>query len=1075
MLPSSTNDLQPLDSDELEPHVVDFLSGRELHSARKQDREYRQTHDRKYQRYVTKRAELRNATSASKKYREEAYNKQSNCDAQFINNLHTFKTCDAGSGYRAEQQHYAMDFIAENPCGRNELKSTLKKLKNKSINEWMNREDNPQKVLRRAFSCINLSVESLTFRENKEQEEYVKNRRTEVNYSADISNVDVGYLAEDFYSLDTARLLREISLTMKFLIPRVNSNNVPLGDIKISKVLFSTDDHYAYIIPEKFSVQKALEKFSYEFKKWHENESYKCREVCCKSIPFRAHINVVLYLEEFISENTQYRRARHICEVPFNPPWRSHHLYLEIDTGMLRVVEYDENVVKCLSQRWACLETPIMEVRFSGITVSLTDLQVSKHIDSIRRTGRAKIVSIDRVNRAKNRFANFNDHVVKFWSTFDTAVLQTYKEHPKPSLETLFCPEKDCVGLCNTDVYLEAPTPVSDEPLAVEKLNKLRSEFSASLAAYILPNTDSHQNERIPESLCRMKFLSEFTGTGGCAVITNDKAVFWTDNQHFKIAGRELDKTYWTVKNHEDKSTETIVDWLRNELPAGSLVGFDPKLVTFSNYLKMSGQLKSSRIELLPIPGNLIDNFWDTRPYREGDVVKVMSLDSCGKSPTFKMSLLRKELESMKCSATIVCELDDVMWLLNLRGNDIPFSPLTYSYLFVSLDEAHLFIDLEKLDQDAKSHLTRSSIRFHSYKKVHSFLSEWMDRQKKDGKSQLILFTPDTNQWIGSIFGEESSIIELSIVKKVKAKKNPMELAGMRACNIRHSVQMIMFLHWFELQTLKVEVENTENTKTTYTEEEMAMKLEEILKDHKMYIEQSLPTVFSSGEHCSVPLHKPDPYHTVSNLYQVLVQSGVHYTDGTACATRTIWESYPTEEFANSYTLVLKGHIKIANSQFPAHSTIGSRLDILARQVLWDAGMDYNHETGHSVGHCLNIRDTQGDSSDQSKEGRMEAGQVVTLEPAFYEPEKYGVRIGSCYETVLTQSSRSSGNPFLCFQPLTFIPFQTSILVKQILTPEEILWINRYHYRVFSEIGKILLEEEQFEVHEWLRKACEPI
>uniref|UniRef100_A0A1I7TXL1 Peptidase_M24 domain-containing protein n=1 Tax=Caenorhabditis tropicalis TaxID=1561998 RepID=A0A1I7TXL1_9PELO len=1053
-------------SEEAAHYIADFLSGRNLHEYRTQDVKRREEHDENYQKYVRKE-EKRIGNFGPKKYREDHPNKQSKCDSQFVNNLHTYRTCDGGSGYHAEQKHYAVDFVLDkNAADLPKWTTDLKKLKvfskNKAINHWMNEQCEEGKLgIRRAFSCINLSADSLGF-----EDPSIRLKRTTVDFNLSLISIDPTFLSE-LYGLDASRVFYGIANGLSHLIARVNSENYKRGEIKISKVLCGTSKGFAYVIPEAFNKKKALLDFTSEYERFLlikqerlRNQSFEEKNI------FKQYVNVALYLKEFEDDKTQYRRARHIFQVPSKcyPPID---LYLELDTGELRVVQRTTKTVTMLARSFSHAPMAIVEVRFCG---AKSQEEVIKHIESIRNTGKAMISSVDEFDRLAYFPSHYRENPFKKWSTTETLELKTYKQHLEPRLTTLFCEDPDCRGMCSTDVYFKKPKPIASIAPALEKLTELRNQFTSEavmrqtpknmqLSGYIVPVTDAHQSERTPDHYARLKFLSGFGGTKGTAIITSEKAVLWTDNQHFKLAQREMDMAYWTVKNYEEKETETMSDWIAQNIPSGSVIGFDPTLITITFYTEVASQLKYLEIKLAPLHTNLVDNMWKDRPYRRGDVVQVMGLGECGRSAMTKIDDLRRQLAARNCTATVVSSLDDVMWLLNIRGNDLEFSPLAYSYLFLTMREVHLFIDLEKLDIIAQTHLTQAVVKYHSYRNFFSYLTNWWEKNQR--YHQLILLTTDTSYSIASVF-PKNYIIEESVVQKVKSRKNLMELGGMRASNIRHSVAIVEFLHWIEQETSAGRV---------YTETQLIQKIEEFKSSDMTYAGPSVPTLFSSGENSSDLKHKPESSHTVIDMQKFLLQSGGQYKNGSTLATRTFWELDATEEFICNYTSVLKCHVQVASSRFPNQLTQGYRLDVLARQALWNIGLDYDHDPGHSVGHYLKVREMPGNETSAVNDV-ISAGQVITIEPGFFKRGEYGIQIGNCYET-RTDPSRET--TFLEFTPLTLIPFQTSIISKNLLTPEEILWINKYHYRVFAEIGSILRDENKLDAWKWLQDACLPI
>uniref|UniRef100_A0A8R1HUQ0 Uncharacterized protein n=1 Tax=Caenorhabditis japonica TaxID=281687 RepID=A0A8R1HUQ0_CAEJA len=614
---------------------------------------------------------------------------------------------------------------------------------------------------------------------------------------------------------------------------------------------------------------------------------------------------------------------------------------------------------------------------------------------------------------------------------------------------------------------------------AIEKLSKLRSLFSSDrvlaitsqkpIAAYLLPSTDAHQSEYLADYDFRVKFLSGFSGSNAYVVITDKKALLWTDGRYFTQAGNQLDYSHWTLMKQGLVDSVTPVDWLVQELDAGSVVAFDPFLTTYEGGSKTIKRLKAAGLIPVGIPGNLVDEFWTTRPTLKGDPVTVLGIDESGKSTTQKVEELRNRLKTKKSVAAVFSSLDDVMWLLNIRGNDIPFNPLAYSYLFVSMDQIHLFIDAKKLNAVSQAHFSESEVIVHPYESVHAWISEWLQKKIDAREPHMAYLTPETNYAIGSIFGENNSIIDASFAQIAKAVKNPVEMQGMRDSHLRDSAALVEFLCWLEKELV---------AGRSHSEIELADKIDRIRSFQPKYMDLSFETISAVGDHAALPHYKPEGDDgkrgaTASSVY--LVDSGGHYRDGTTDVTRTVWFSNQSKDFVFHNTLVLKGHINLARSQFP-NGIYGSRLDTLSRDALWKVGLDFEHGTGHGVGHFLNVHEGPIGIGHRivPNGGELHAGQVLTIEPGFYAKGKYGIRIENCYETVSTEVLSGAKN-FLTFKALTLVPIQTSIVDKSLLSQEEIAWLNDYHSRVLNEVGPTLRLAGKSEEYAWLVEACRAI
>ncbi|UMM12394.1 hypothetical protein L5515_001193 [Caenorhabditis briggsae] len=613
----------------------------------------------------------------------------------------------------------------------------------------------------------------------------------------------------------------------------------------------------------------------------------------------------------------------------------------------------------------------------------------------------------------------------------------------------------------------------------VEKVSKLRKLFSSErvlaltankpITAYLLPSTDAHGSEYLAEYDFRVKFLSGFGGSNAYVVVTNKEALLWTDGRYFTQAGKQLDPSCWKLMKQGLPDSISVTDWLIREMERGSVIGYDPTLVTYELGMKTFKRMKAAGLVPVSIPGNLVDEFWEDRPSLGQKPVAVMEEAQSGKTTSQKVDELRAKLKTKKASAAVLTLLDDVMWLLNIRGSDIPYNPLAYSYLFVAMKEIHLFIDEKKLDQVARAHLHESNVSIHHYEEVYTWLAGWLQAKIEAEEPRMVYLTPETNYAIGSLFGEANSMIDTSFVQTAKATKNHREMEGMRTSHIRDSAALVEFLHWLEKEM---------GEGKTFSEIQLAERIDTLRSQQDKYVTLSFDTISAVGDHAALPHYKPneeDGKRLASNNQVYLVDSGAHYTDGTTDVTRTVWYSNPPPDFILHNTLVLKGHINLARAVFP-DGIVGARLDTLTRDSLWKMGLDFEHGTGHGVGHYLNVHEGPIGIGHRSvpSGGELHASQVLTIEPGFYRKEHYGIRIENCYETVSVNVLSGAPN-FLGFQSLTLVPIQTSIVDKSLLTPSEITWLNEYHARVLREVGPVLRRVGKTEIYEWLQKACQAI
>lgn len=604
------------------------------------------------------------------------------------------------------------------------------------------------------------------------------------------------------------------------------------------------------------------------------------------------------------------------------------------------------------------------------------------------------------------------------------------------------------------------------------KLAKLREQFASArllsltenkpLDAYIIPSTDAHQSEYLADYDFRVRYLSGFTGSNAFVVVTLSGALLWTDARYFVQAEQQLDKYWKLMKKPGDISYE---EFLSADLEVGSVIGFDPTLFTYAEGKKMKAKMESLGYIVFAVKGNLVDDYWMDRPPLGQNTITVLSASEHGRDAIEKITDLRETLKTKKCNAIILSQLDDIVWLLNIRGHDIPYNPLVYSYLLISHKEAILFIDLDKLDDRSKQHLAIANVRVHDYELAHSLIYEW--NRTHGTSTDRILVPSSTNYLIGNLFNDKVIVTETSPVQIAKAVKNPIELDGFRKCSVRDSIALVLFFFWLEQEW---------DAGRSYTEIELAAKIDDFRSYEQKFVEISFSTISAAGEHAALPHYHSEGEEgnklvEADNVF--LLDSGGHYRDGTTDVTRTIWTRNPSAEFIRANTLVLMGHIELAQTIFPS-GILGVRLDSFTRHALWQQGLDFGHGTGHGVGHFLNVHEGPIGIGHRSisHAGELREGNILTIEPGYYLPGSYGIRIENCYELVRATRLPSAATNFLAFNPLTLVPIQTSIVDKSLMTEKQIAWLNSYHDRVFAEVGGYLLARGRSDAYQWLKKQC---
>ncbi|KAI1106329.1 aminopeptidase-like protein [Jackrogersella minutella] len=612
-----------------------------------------------------------------------------------------------------------------------------------------------------------------------------------------------------------------------------------------------------------------------------------------------------------------------------------------------------------------------------------------------------------------------------------------------------------------------------DTSARLARLRELMSENNVDV--YIVPSEDSHASEYIAPCDARREFISGFTGSAGCAVIAHDKAALATDGRYFNQASHQLDDN-WLLLKQGLSDVPTWQEWSAEQAAGGKVVAVDPTLLTSGAAKKLSEKIKKSGgKELAPVEVNLVDRTWgDDRPPQPEEPIIVLGENFTGKDAKTKLAELRKELEKKKSLGFVVSMLDEIAWLFNLRGNDIPFNPVFFSYAIITADDASLYVNPSKLSAECQSYLKENGVSIKPYKDIFgdaSVLREAAEARKaddaKDNKKFLI---SNKASWaLKRALGGDSMVEEIrSPIGDSKAVKNETELEGMRACHIRDGAALIEFFAWLEDQLIV--------KKATIDEVEAADKLESLRAKQKDFVGLSFPAISSTGPNAAVIHYKPErgSCSVVDPNAVYLCDSGAQYLDGTTDTTRTLHFSKPTETEIEAYTLVLKGNIALDRAVFPKGTT-GFALDGLARQYLWQNGLDYRHGTGHGVGSYLNVHEGPIGIGTrvQYSEVSLSPGNVISDEPGYYEDGAFGIRIENIVMVKEIKTKYKFGDkPYLGFEHVTMVPYCRKLIDSSLLTKEEIKWLNEYNEDIWNKT-KGYFEDDKVTTA-WLKRETQP-
>ncbi|KAI9807314.1 MAG: hypothetical protein M1833_000057 [Piccolia ochrophora] len=609
-------------------------------------------------------------------------------------------------------------------------------------------------------------------------------------------------------------------------------------------------------------------------------------------------------------------------------------------------------------------------------------------------------------------------------------------------------------------------------------LRKLMSDSNVDL--YIVPSEDSHQSEYTAPCDARREFISGFSGSAGTAVVTQEKASLATDGRYFNQAEKQLDEN-WTVLKQGLQDVPTWQEWTAEQSEGGKNVGVDPTLITAPDARKLAEKIKKKGGgKLIDVSENLVDKVWaKDRPSRPHADVKPLALQFAGKRFQDKLDDLRKELDKKKSPGFIVSMLDEVAWLYNLRGKDIPYNPVFFSYAIVTASAATLYIDYRKLSDDVRVHLG-DSVAVQPYEAVFDDVKELGKALSSDtemagtelpssSKTKFLVSTRASWALCNALGGEDHVEEVRSLIGDAKAIKNETELNGMRACHIRDGAALTEYFAWLEDELV---------TKQSKLDEvEAADKLESIRSKGKNFVGLSFDTISSTGANAAVIHYKPErgACSVIDPQAVYLCDSGAQYLDGTTDTTRTLHFGEPTDMERKAYTLVLKGNIALDRAVFPK-GTSGFALDTLARQFLWEEGLDYRHGTGHGVGSYLNVHEGPigVGTRIQYSEVPLAAGNVLSDEPGYYEDGLFGIRTENMVITKEVKTSHSFGDkPYLGFEHVTMVPMCRKLLDTELLTTIEKTWLNRYHEEILEKTkgyfqdGSLALE--------WLKRETQPI
>lgn len=586
----------------------------------------------------------------------------------------------------------------------------------------------------------------------------------------------------------------------------------------------------------------------------------------------------------------------------------------------------------------------------------------------------------------------------------------------------------------------------------VEKLRQLMKDNE--MDAYIIPSYDAHQSEYVAEHWKGRQWLSGFTGSAGTVVVTLEDAGLWTDGRYYIQAEQQLAGSGIRLFKMTEPGVPSYSEWLATVLKEGAVVGFDGTVFSTNLVKKMEVDLKVKSITF-KMEQDLLDELWEDRPAIPKEPLFTHDIQFAGKSRVEKLNEVRQDMKTKGANYFILTSLDDIAWLLNIRGNDVPNSPVVITNVIVAAQNCYLFIDACKVPAAVKEELEADGIALKDSADILPFLAEL------SGEDTVLLDANRTNiRLYNAINNEAKKVVSANMTTALKAIKNDVEIKNFKACEIKDGVAMVKFIKWLKDAVAKEAI----------TEIAAEEKLEQFRSEQEGFVGPSFDTIAGYQEHAALMHYKAnkETQHTLKAEGLLLIDSGGQYYDGTTDITRTFVLGELTERQKRDYTLVLKGFIALSAVKF-LHGATGSNLDVLARQPIWQHGIDYKCGTGHGVGFFLNVHEGPQSIRNDTNTVILEKGMILTNEPGIYLEGQYGIRIENMM--VVVEAEKTEFGQFMEFEAITYCPIDLAGIDKELLTKQEIQWLNDYHQEVYTKLAPYLDEEERA----WLRGETQAI
>ncbi len=588
------------------------------------------------------------------------------------------------------------------------------------------------------------------------------------------------------------------------------------------------------------------------------------------------------------------------------------------------------------------------------------------------------------------------------------------------------------------------------------RVNMLRRLMrDRGITAYIIPSSDPHQSEYLSDHFKSREWISGFTGSAGIVVITEKEANLWTDGRYFVQAEKEIEGSEYKLYKMNTPGYLSYVEWIAESIKGGDVLGFDGKVLSQFEVENLLEAFKDRDIDIKS-EFDLVGEIWNNRPSLPNSEAFVHEITYTGLSAKEKIEILRNEMKKANIDYNIIASLDDIAWLYNIRGRDIPCNPFIISYAIISKDKAFLFVNKQKISKKVELHLIDNGIEIHDYEMIGEYI------KSIEALSKILLDKNKINRWIYNAIPNESKIInDMNITSKIKAVKNPTELENQRRAYIKDGVALTKFLYWLYNSVNEMEV----------TEFSAQNKLLHFRQEQEGFIESSFRTIAAYKENAAMMHYRPSETDCKSLKKEgmLLIDSGGQYYDGTTDTTRTVILGELSNEERRDFTLTLKSHINLITARF-LYGTSGHVLDLLARYPMWQEGLDYKCGTGHGVGYFLGVHEgPQRFHNTIPNIVALEEFMIMTIEPGVYKAGRHGVRTENV--VAVQKDIETESGQFMKFEVLSYVPIDLRGLDLEMLTDKEKTWLNDYHKEVYYKIAPFLDEEER----QWLKSETRSV